>query len=481
VVGYYKDTEWDGGYSRKWSFYERCQCELLPWCDYPIYSHFVCDENEKVVYLKIDTHLQLSRGNNATDRLPDELWFLKDLAILIVKDLELLQTTHATSFPSEVGQLQSLVYLDMSNNAFTGTITSEIGQLSKLRYLNLGSNELTGSVPTELGLLTSLSTLDLRSNALKGLFPKELSKLTNLTQLFLHDNSLSGPIPQSVASLTRLETLNLEGNATRGTALLLKSWSPYFKMCGDDCGMGLCACPIDEPGDFMLIMLLISMVIATVVLTAAAVTRLRNEASGQQSRWKKLNDEFNPSEHCDTGSVYWFALPGGSWIGCLVFGITVALQLSTFYFILYHIQKDDTPEDDKPEDDEKNAPYIAYIPAAVVVFIYLQKDIMMSLRIIIRGGSTGGFRCFCTGFTMLFITTVALGITFQYFTAYSPSPAESLTSSVNIIVVNEIDEKLYDMLVCACPRWVKRQRTQYLQRVEKDQQITEASSNEHMA
>jgi Leucine-rich repeat (LRR) protein len=72
--------------------------------------------------------------------------------------------------------MTSLSELNLSYNAFSGTIPSELGRLTNLEWLGLQNlTLLTGSIPSELFLFTSLRYLDLRNMyGLSGIIPDEL-------------------------------------------------------------------------------------------------------------------------------------------------------------------------------------------------------------------------------------------------------------------------------------------------------------------
>ncbi|KAG2333583.1 hypothetical protein Bca52824_004763 [Brassica carinata] len=65
-------------------------------------------------------------------------------------------------------------------------------------------NNIQGTIPSELGNLKSLISLDLYNNSLTGKIPTSLGKLKSLVFLRLNDNQLTGPIlensPKSQAS-----------------------------------------------------------------------------------------------------------------------------------------------------------------------------------------------------------------------------------------------------------------------------------------
>ncbi|KAK8972102.1 hypothetical protein V6N11_061910 [Hibiscus sabdariffa] len=86
--------------------------------------------------------------------------------------------------------------IDFSNNQFVGEIPKTLGELHSLIVLNLSHNCLTGHIPSSLGDLSELESLDLSSNQLHGRIPTELNNLGFLEVLNLSHNHLKGRIPQ---------------------------------------------------------------------------------------------------------------------------------------------------------------------------------------------------------------------------------------------------------------------------------------------
>ncbi|KAJ1282484.1 hypothetical protein BS78_03G055700 [Paspalum vaginatum] len=153
-------------------------------------------------------------SNNFSGPLPKDQWF-KNLASMIFRgpltslvmdhgvpdSFEAYKYTTSITYKghdTEFAQiLTTLVFIDLSNNAFSGGIPEAIGELGLLHGLNISHNSLTGTIPSQLGHLRQLEALDLSSNQLSGKIPQELASLDFLTTLNLSDNKLVGSIPES--------------------------------------------------------------------------------------------------------------------------------------------------------------------------------------------------------------------------------------------------------------------------------------------
>ncbi|GLT25992.1 hypothetical protein SLA2020_010860 [Shorea laevis] len=92
--------------------------------------------------------------------------------------------------------LKIFTTIDFSSNQFHGPIPEELGELNSLLLLNLSHNSLNGQIPSSLGKLAELESLDLSSNKLEGRIPEQLTKLTFLSVLNLSHNELVGHIPE---------------------------------------------------------------------------------------------------------------------------------------------------------------------------------------------------------------------------------------------------------------------------------------------
>ena len=136
----------------------------------------------------------LNLSKNQLIQVPAELGQLKSLQELNLRENQLTQV------PIELGQLESLPYLNLSKNQLI-QVPGELGQLEGLRYLYLSENQLT-QVPAELGQLQSLQELYLRENQLTQV-PIKLGQLKSLQYLGLSDNpDLLTPPPEIITQGT---------------------------------------------------------------------------------------------------------------------------------------------------------------------------------------------------------------------------------------------------------------------------------------
>ncbi|XP_070681427.1 probable LRR receptor-like serine/threonine-protein kinase At3g47570 isoform X1 [Malus domestica] len=159
--------------------------------------------------------------NSFTGFLPSTLCSLKNLELLSLRSNNLTidaSTPQAASTLSCLFNLRNLTKLDLGDNPLNTTIPASLRNLStSLLYVYLFRSNIRGNIPVEIGNLSSLILLDLGNNQLSGAIPTSIQRLQNLQVLGLYDNELQGHIPYELCQLNNLAGLVLHGNRLSGS------------------------------------------------------------------------------------------------------------------------------------------------------------------------------------------------------------------------------------------------------------------------
>ena len=144
--------------------------------------------------------------------------------------------------PENIGDLDWLTHLDLSQNRLEGTIPQSINSCTDLVYLYLGDNEfssvgfpsltelinlqelslrnmgITGPIPFYVGeQLSQLVFLDLSNNEMDYALPANLQNLNFMQFLLLNDNNFSGTVPMGLWQMRDLKVFALDGNGFSGS------------------------------------------------------------------------------------------------------------------------------------------------------------------------------------------------------------------------------------------------------------------------
>ncbi|KAK9116170.1 hypothetical protein Sjap_015117 [Stephania japonica] len=114
----------------------------------------------------------------------------------------------------------SLLVLELSDNNFNASLPQWLKNLHRLSTLRLVNASVKEYIPNALGNLTSLQYLDLSTNHINGKTSRSLGNLCNMKELLLSDNSITG-VTEFLDELSKcrnssLERLNLMENQITG-------------------------------------------------------------------------------------------------------------------------------------------------------------------------------------------------------------------------------------------------------------------------
>ncbi|XP_071688577.1 receptor-like protein 6 [Rutidosis leptorrhynchoides] len=114
---------------------------------------------------------------------------------------------------------KSMLFINLSQNKLGGTILNTITHECQLRMLDLGGNQFLGQLPKSLANCTDFKYLDFGDNSFDGGFPYWLGSLTELQVLILSFNKFFGRIHDlstSSSKFPKLQTLELSNNGFSG-------------------------------------------------------------------------------------------------------------------------------------------------------------------------------------------------------------------------------------------------------------------------
>ncbi|KAM3295414.1 hypothetical protein ACQJBY_037981 [Aegilops geniculata] len=153
--------------------------------------------------------------NSLSGGLPLELVSSSSITILDVSFNQLNGTLH--ELPSSTPS-RPLQVLDISSNLFAGHFPSTTWKvMEKLVTLNASNNSFTGQMPTQLcSTSPSLTVLGLCFNEFSGSIPPSLGNCSRLRELGAGYNNLSGVIPNELFNATSLEYLSFPNNDLHG-------------------------------------------------------------------------------------------------------------------------------------------------------------------------------------------------------------------------------------------------------------------------
>ncbi|KAM3394119.1 hypothetical protein P3S68_003121 [Capsicum galapagoense] len=157
----------------------------------------------------LSTSLRNFYANNykIKGRIPNDVGNLSSLL-----DIDLSGNNLVGSIPTSIGNLRDLERFNLSSNKFTGFIGDLIRKLQHLGDIYLGQNQISGSLPNCLGNITSLREIHLGSNKLSSNIPPSLGNLQDLVVLHLSSNNMVSSLPLEIGNLKSVTKMDLSMN-----------------------------------------------------------------------------------------------------------------------------------------------------------------------------------------------------------------------------------------------------------------------------
>ncbi|EXC19951.1 putative LRR receptor-like serine/threonine-protein kinase [Morus notabilis] len=154
-------------------------------------------------------HLQLLHlySNSLSGTIPPEVIGLPSLSLSV----DLSGNRLSGPLPSEIGNLKFLQELLVFYNQLTGDIPSRIGECESLRWVYMDHNNFSGSIES-LHSLKGIEHMDLSHNNLSGHIPKEFAEFVFLVKLDLSFNDLEGEVPSGRIFSNVSGDISLAGN-----------------------------------------------------------------------------------------------------------------------------------------------------------------------------------------------------------------------------------------------------------------------------
>eukprot|EP01035_Chromulina_nebulosa_P025131 gene25131-32779_t len=167
-------------------------------------------------------------NNQLVGKIPTSVSALANLTVLSMQDNLLTSTV-----PEGLSALQNLTQLSLNGNLLTGTVPTSLSRLRYLQILQLQSNQLHGSIDGVFSPATQLAleNIDLSDNAFSGSIPVDLFKLPSLLTVAASKNCFSGFLPSEICNSQHLNVLLFDGLSSAAPCLHYL-WDPLHITVG---------------------------------------------------------------------------------------------------------------------------------------------------------------------------------------------------------------------------------------------------------
>ncbi|KAG0541988.1 hypothetical protein BDA96_02G063800 [Sorghum bicolor] len=154
----------------------------------------------------------LERLRISGSRIREQAWEIIG-TLKKLKTLDVSYNNELSGIPRYIGELQQLTDLYVCRNSRITELPKEIGKLQHLETLDVSQTGIT-ELPKEIGNLQHLKTLDLSYTGITEL-PSEIGNLQHLQALYLNDVKTITKLPRDIGRLQHLERLHLRNTNVR--------------------------------------------------------------------------------------------------------------------------------------------------------------------------------------------------------------------------------------------------------------------------
>lgn len=349
--------------------------------------------------------------------------------------------------PTLIGSLENLIVVDLYQNSFSGNIPTELFLLSQLENLMIQANDLTGSIPTEIGNLHNIKWIGMNHNSLQGKIPRELGNLNFLHHVHLHSNQLTGSAPD-------LSKEDLHDFITDcGSPSFLLQNPIECKSCTMCCNSeGKCKLNIDWNLEIPTIAILVTITLPVIILLVGYIISKR-----------KIQSFRSISTIYQNNSVYCLIFSRNR-LGWSITIVTICIQFGILYVFLQasRFGVDNTDwrysflclRNDDECLDRNSIEIYGEILFYVVTISYLGVDFVQSSLQLIMAAQTRDLALMISGLGIFTLTALAMFTTAVYNWALADKNTDLIVNAVILLFVNDLDEKLMEVLEIAVPDWL---------------------------
>eukprot|EP00591_Stephanopyxis_turris_P013458 CAMPEP_0195509084 /NCGR_PEP_ID=MMETSP0794_2-20130614/2111_1 /TAXON_ID=515487 /ORGANISM="Stephanopyxis turris, Strain CCMP 815" /LENGTH=225 /DNA_ID=CAMNT_0040636207 /DNA_START=217 /DNA_END=890 /DNA_ORIENTATION=+ len=158
-----------------------------------------------------------------------------------------------------------------------------------------------------------------------------------------------------------------------------------------------------------------------------------------------------------------------SYLGRLLSLTTAILQVIIFFIFIYAAKADFTKENDWEYTkrclrgsldctDEANVDWKAWTVFSLLMMYGPIQDITNGMLLSYKGAMSRRYRCAFSGILLVILGTLAIWASAYYLKATATSSTELIKDSVILLVITDMDEKIFDLMKIINPTWVETMR-----------------------